>query len=278
MKNTKIVPINEILTLDFELTTFFAQRQIWVDGVLFKKDKPRHSSALIFLNGCSGVYTDSETGESFFAPCKSLVYLPFNSRYSVLNVDSKIHKPDAYLVEFNMLCDNEFIALSSKPFIINSQNQFYIEKTMREIVDCFEAVPLSPSMLKSKIYNILFHISCQKNEREDKIYNALFPALEHMDKSPYDSVSIEEYAEMCGLSSGGFRRLFKQYMGKSPIKHIIDNKISAAKSLLEESELSIKEISEILNFESTSYFCRLFKERLGETPSKLREKSKNKIK
>ena len=97
-----------------------------------------------------------------------------------------------------------------------------------------------------------------------------------MNKSPYDSVSIEEYAEMCGLSSGGFRRLFKQYMGKSPRKHLIDIKLSAAKALLEESELSIKEISEILNFESTSYFCRLFKERSGLTPLEFREKVINK--
>lgn len=274
MKNTEIVSTTRIHTLNFELSSFFAERQIWVNGVLFTREKPRPASALVFLSGCTGVYTDLKTGEEFFAPCKSLVYLPYGSRYSVLNLDSKLYKPDAYLVEFNMLLDDICIALSPKPFIIDNLNQFYIEKTMREIVDCYETAPLSYPLLKSKIYSILARLSSEKSTYNDKIYETISPALEHMDQSPYDSVSIEEYAKMCGLSCGGFRRLFKQYMGKSPRRHIIDNKISAAKRLLEESNLSVREISEILGFENTSYFCRLFKERVEVTPSEFREKIK----
>lgn len=271
MNETKIIPLNQIHTLDFELTSFFAQRQIWIDGVLFSRETQRHASALIFLSGCTGIYTDLETGNSFFAPCKSLVYLPYASRYTVLNVDSKIHKPDAYLIEFNMHYNEDCFALFPRPFMINYVNQVYIENTMREIVDCYESAPFSPPLLKAKIYNILSHLSCSENTDKDKIYETIFPALEHMNNSPYDSTTIEEYAQMCGLSCGGFRRLFKDYTGKSPRKHMIDKKLSAAKILLEESEISINEISDILNYESTSYFCRLFKNRIGKTPSEFRE-------
>ena len=92
-----------------------------------------------------------------------------------------------------------------------------------------------------------------------------------MDQFPYASLPVDRYAEMCNLSCGGFRRLFKQYLGKSPIEYIIDNKITSAKTMLEESDIPVKEISEILNFESTAYFCRLFKKRTGKTPTEYRE-------
>lgn len=277
MKPVRIIPINVLYTLDFELTSIFAQRQIWVDGVLFKKETPRNQSALIYLNGCTGTYTDLITSESFFAPCKSLVYLPYGGRYTVLNIQSKIHEPDAYLVEFNMLQNDECFALARKPFLITTANPYYMEKSMRETVDCYESIPHSPALLKSRIFEMLTQISKDDNTFKKQIYATISPALEYMNKFPYDTVSVEHYAKMCGLSSGGFRRLFKQYMGKSPRDYVIDAKITSAKTLLEESELSVKEISEFLNFESTSYFCRLFKKRILVSPSQFRDSKKNQI-
>lgn len=270
MKTNAIVPINELYTLDFELIPGFSQRQVWVDGVLFKRERERNASALIYLNGCTGVYTDLVSGESFFAPCKSLVYLPYGGRYTVLNVESKFHDPDAYLVEFNMRKNGEIFALDSKPFLIDLAKTHYIEKLFRETVDCFEAAPNSPSLLRAKTLEMLMLASRNEYADTSVTHKMIAPALEYMNKYPYDSVPIEDYAEMCGLSYGGFARLFKKHVGKSPRAYIIDNKMASAKMLLEESELSVKEISDILNFESTSYFCRLFKNRNGLSPSQFR--------
>ena len=108
----KMVSFEEIYSLDFELESIFAQRQKWIDGVLFKRETPRRSSGLIYLNGCTGQYTDLISGESFYAPCKSLVYLPYGGMYTVLNIESGKGNPDAYLVEFNIVKDGEIIALS----------------------------------------------------------------------------------------------------------------------------------------------------------------------
>jgi len=272
MDKIKIIQINDIYTLDFEITSFFAQRQKWIDGVLFKREKMRESSALIYLNGCTGIYTDLITGENFFAPCKSFVYLPYGGRYTVLNIESQKSKPDAYLVEFNMKYKNEFFALSSKPFLIQNKNPYYIEKLMRETVDCYESIPMSNAFLKSKIYELLSLISQNECADRNRIYKSIHPAIEYINKNPFDWISIEEYAQMCDLSCGGFRRIFKQYIGISPREYIINLKINAAKKLLEESDMSIKAIAETLNFESTEYFCRLFKLKTNLSPTEFRKK------
>ena len=88
----------------------------WIKGVLFRMDHPRHSSAVIYLNGCHGKYTNKR-GELIDAPCKSLVYLPYGSEYTVLNFDCGSQQPDAYLVEFNVICDGEKAAFSDSPFV-----------------------------------------------------------------------------------------------------------------------------------------------------------------
>lgn len=274
MNEIKIIQINDIYTLDFEITSFFAQRQKWIDGILFKREKMRESSALIYLNGCTGIYTDLISGENFFAPCKSFVYLPYGGRYTVLNIESQKSKPDAYLVEFNMKYKNELFALSSKPFLIQNINSYYIEKLMRETVDCYESVPKSIPFLKSKIYEFLAIISNAEKYDNNKKYKSIQPALDYINKNPFDWVSIEEYAKMCNLSCGGFRRIFKQYIGISPREFLINLIINAAKKLLEESDMSIKSIAETLHFESTEYFCRLFKLKTKLSPTEYRIQKK----
>lgn len=270
MNAVKTVSPEQLYLLDFELTSFAAQRQVWIDGVLFKREKPRHCSALIYLNGCTGTYTDLSTGEQFYAPCKSLVYLPYGGTYSVLNIDSKLHTPDAYLVEFNIRIGDETASLSDMPFQITGFNPYSVEKIMRETVDCFESVPVSPALLKSKIYDLLYQVSRGELPEQNRLLRTLQPALDYMKRAPYETVSVEEYGKMCGLSGGGFRRLFKQHLGKSPREYLIDLRLNAAKTLLEESDMSVKNIAEFLNFESDAYFCRLFKTRTGLTPSEFR--------
>ena len=41
---------------------------------------------------------------------------------------------------------------------------------------------------------------------------------------------------MCNMSEGGFRRLFREYMGKSPSRYILGIKTEAAKKMLENSK------------------------------------------
>ena len=51
-------------------------------------------------------------------------------------------------------------------------------------------------------------------------------------------------------------------------KHnFLDLKLKEAKRLIRESSLNFTEISELLGFNSLHYFSRLFKERVGMTPS-----------
>ena len=46
----------------------------------------------------------------------------------------------------------------------------------------------------------------------------------------------------------------------------MDLRINMAKSMLQSGEVTMEYIADALNFESTSYFCRVFKKKVGMTP------------
>jgi AraC-like DNA-binding protein len=92
-----------------------------------------------------------------------------------------------------------------------------------------------------------------------------------MRNTNYDHLSIQQIAEELNMSYSWFRRVFKEYTGFSPTQYLIEIKIQNAKNLLRNTEQSVKAISFSLQFESTSYFVTLFKEKTGVTPMEYRK-------
>ncbi len=271
--NVKVCSFEELHALDFEITSMFAQKQKWIDGVLFTREKPRATSAFVYLSGCTGQYTDLVSGETFYAPQKSLVYIPYGSRYTVLNIESQKASVDAYLVECNIVSDQQKVVTATSPMLIEEFNPYYIEKMMRDTVLAYEAPQPSPAAVKARIYDLLAYVSVARVQSGGRAISVLKPAVDYIEKQPFEVYSVEDLAQMCGMSSGGFRRLFKQYTGKSPKEYILDIKLKVAKTLLEESDMAVWEIAEILHFDTSAYFCRFFKKKAGVSPSVYRNGS-----
>ena len=64
---------------------------------------------------------------------------------------------------------------------------------------------------------------------------------------------------------------FIKHFGTSPKQFIIDLRIQRAKQMLAEGALSVSIISEKCGFSNPYHFCRLFKQRVGITPSEYRK-------
>lgn len=83
--------------------------------------------------------------------------------------------------------------------------------------------------------------------------------------------SVQEYADLIGISSTHLRDTVKNITGYSPGQLIRQEIIFEAKRRLANTELTTAEIGYLLNFEDTSYFSRYFKRETGKTPSNYRE-------
>lgn len=68
-----------------------------------------------------------------------------------------------------------------------------------------------------------------------------------------------------------FRKTFKDYTGISPHQYHLELKVMRAKELLLSTNKTIKEICFELGFQSSHYFSRFFKQKVGVSPSELRK-------
>ena len=85
------------------------------------------------------------------------------------------------------------------------------------------------------------------------------------------AISIESYASSRGMSTSWFIRGFKEYTGATPMQYILSIRITSAQSLLETTEYSVAEISQIVGYENPLYFSRIFKKQSGLSPSEYRK-------
>lgn len=262
---------SELYTLDFEITNFFAMRQKWRAGTEFRMEHPRRANGLILLCGATGKYT-GKTG-SFFAPTGSVVCLPEESKYAVLNLSDgkEPDYPDAYLIEFRTFSQKIPLTFDDSPFLIKNANFVLLRELAEKTVLACEAPVNSPCTVRAGIYEMLSLLGESSLEVGNKRFSPIMPGIEYLRKNPQSSLSVEELAKMCHVSSANFRKLFKEYSGKSPASYRIDRKLELAKRMLESEKVSFTYIAEALGFESEAYFSRLFKKKLGCSPSVYRE-------
>ena len=88
--------------------------------------------------------------------------------------------------------------------------------------------------------------------------------------------SVQEYADLIGISTTHLRDTVKEITGYSPGQLIRQEIIFEAKRQLANTEATTAEIGYALNFEDTSYFSRFFKRETGTSPSTYREEVRKK--
>jgi AraC-like DNA-binding protein len=107
------------------------------------------------------------------------------------------------------------------------------------------------------------------SEVEALIQKARFRFLENLAR-PLD---LESFARELKLDYPAFRRLFKDYTGLSPYQYFLQLKIHRARHLLQEGNLSVKEVAYELGFDNQYYFSRIFKKKTGRSPSEWQRRS-----
>lgn len=81
---------------------------------------------------------------------------------------------------------------------------------------------------------------------------------------------VSFYARMQHITPRYFSAIIKEKTGDSALRWIVRMVITEAKQLLEESDLSIKEIADQLNFPTQSFFGKYFKQYVGVSPKEYR--------
>ena len=82
--------------------------------------------------------------------------------------------------------------------------------------------------------------------------------------------TVKYFADKLCLSSNYFGDMFKKETGKSPQEYIQEKVIELAKERISGTADTVSQIAYSLGFQYPQHFCRLFKRRVGYTPSEYR--------
>lgn len=87
----------------------------------------------------------------------------------------------------------------------------------------------------------------------------------------------EAIARELGVGYSWFRHVFKEYTGFSPNGYMLELRISRAKELLADTDLSCQQIAYAAGFETPSYFAVAFRKRVGATPLEYRSLTRGRL-
>ncbi len=165
------------------------------------------------------------------------------------------------------------------PFIVfrhdNSQcdevNQIIndIYCAMREQADCYEMIVQRNI---SCIFEYIFRNfdTFPKSEASRIQLNAQIRVqkmLSYIYEHYAEVVTLEDIAKAADISRSEAGRCFHTYMGCSPVDALIQYRLQTAHRLLNETTLTLREISYDCGFHSVNYFSRQFRKMYGYPPS-----------
>ena len=97
--------------------------------------------------------------------------------------------------------------------------------------------------------------------------------MQYMDDNLEYPVEIDEVADEINISRRQLERLFKRHVGVSPAQFYIEQRVSRAHALLNETAMSVNEIAVATGFSSSSQLSLRFRKRFGLSPGAFRKRS-----
>jgi AraC-like DNA-binding protein len=122
---------------------------------------------------------------------------------------------------------------------------------------------------------VLSLLSNKKNERFLSYLNNLSHdthlSMEEIMQSNFTiNITLTEYAKLASKSVPTFKREFKKIFNETPAKWVLKKRLHLATELLQNTSLSIGEITYECGFENQTHFSRIFKEKMGRSPLQYR--------
>ena len=229
----------------------------------------RHSDAFVYITSGSCTYTFSD-GREQTAHAGDILYLAHNATYTMY-----IHDEN-YMFIF---CDFEFDADAQREcMIITAPNPAHAENLFLKLWNQYR-IPRTSSNVEmlSILYSIYAIIINARNADYIQPHqrNKIQELKEYIDLNYSDpNLSVSSLSEMAGMSEVYFRKLFGKKYGQTPSKYILSTRLRKARELMKYPFITLADIAEQCGFSSQQYFCRIFKENLGITPTEYSKKLK----
>ena len=168
----------------------------------------------------------------------------------------------------------QFVHLISD--FITTMNEMKLYKVQVDTKDLYQEVLEKETLDEmQQLFRVMFRsLGSSDNEVLQKSMYLIENVKSFIEESYQDlNLNLEFIASYLKMSPGHLSKVFKQTENESITDYINEVRLGHTLKLLNETDLSAKEIMGLVGFGSESYFYRLFKKRFGVTPKQYQLKS-----
>lgn len=144
------------------------------------------------------------------------------------------------------------------------------------------ALPYSGTLIYSHFLRILVEVGRNqteiiqnnfdaKNGKQKEYMEKFLFVTNYINEHFAENLTLEQAASLAGFSKYHFTRLFRQYAGTSFYKYLNQKRITHAKNLLLDPDLSVTDVAMQSGFTSISAFLRMFHLVTNCTPTEFRK-------
>jgi len=134
-----------------------------------------------------------------------------------------------------------------------------------------ETAPLVFADIITLITRLILFTRAHASSERRAIRQKINTAREHILEHAFQRINFRTLASTLGLSYTVFRRTFQKETGYAPLAYQIEIRISRARVLLEQTDLSVSEIAQHTGFANVFYFSKMFSKRAGQSPLACRQ-------
>lgn len=225
----------------------------------------RSNYLIHFIHRGRGIY---RTGGCEYSPGADSAFLIYPRDITYYAADE--HDPWEYSwIEFSGTAAADYIsstAFSDSPVVTN------IPQASKTFFRLLETSTSNPYALLSAGLAVLSSFAVKKPEggkMSDEYVKAALAYIHTYCHHP--KITVEELGRYVGVDRSYLYRIFKEKVGISPKRYIIEYKLKTAAKLLEETNLSVGQAARSAGFDDRLYFSTAFKSFYGLSPTEYRD-------
>ena len=226
-----------------------------------RTNRPRW--AMVYKHSGQTVYSSCE--KNFISDENHAIFLPKGCNY-----DWKCTKEGHFsIIEFESSLNCQ------EPFSVPVKSKESILKAIKEL-EYKIGIPRLNSHIEGlrDFYSLLLLLiktdgsKYTPSSKKEKI----IPAIEYISANYSKNITNDTLAELCGMSTVYFRKIFTEAMKTSPISYAKSVRLEKAKEMLKSDYTTLSDVAEAVGYTSIYNFSRDFKKHTGFSPSKIVEK------
>ena len=254
----------------------FTQTRLPYAVLCYMKSGEGTLSSINNASFCSDEASAASQDASLVLSSGDLLFFPAHTSCSFATARTPFTCEVFYLTG-ELLCDYApFLCAETGFFCDNRAN---LDGILCQLLDRLPALlpkedALSSLHISAILHLILSTLAQSAQPRQDASLPAHVAQMKEIFDTDYQNPhSLPELETQLGISRYRLCRDFSKHIGISPLQYLNQTRISAARSLLRSTNLTIREVGIAVGIENTTHFINLFKKSAGITPLQFRQTS-----